>query len=147
MAAASSFRKPIFSATEIADWTSTPDSSEVKGWSYDVFPCPVDHFLIINEIVELYKSQKDPKHPTAEVLEQVKVCKERVLGLPMQLERDEYWLHLTEAYRFSIVIYLMRLFNIGDDVRTYSVLRLLFPSPSTQKQRLQRKLALLIKSR
>ena len=116
MAATSSFRKPIFSATEISEWTKSPVSSEAKTWSYDVFPCPVDHFLIINELVELYKSQKDPDFPTPDVLEKVRDCKARVLGLPMQVEREEYFLNLTEAYRFAIVLYLIRLFHIDRDV-------------------------------
>lgn len=116
MAATSHSRKPAFSANEIAEWTASSKSTETKTWSFDVFPCPVEHFEIIHEVVLLYKSQMDPNHPTLEVLMKVKRCKKRVLDLPMQLERGEYWLHLTEAYRFAIVLYLMRLFHLGHDV-------------------------------
>lgn len=111
MAAASSSRKPIFSAADIAEWTVSSKDPGNKGWSFDVFPCPVDQFQIVNEIVELYRSQIDPTNPSADVLQKVNDCKARLLGLPMRTERDEYWLHLTEAYRFAIVLYLLRLFN------------------------------------
>lgn len=81
-----------------------------------MFPCPVEHFETIHEIVDLYKSQPDPNHPSAEVLEKVAYYKNLVLTRPMHLERGEYWLHLTEAYRSAIVLYLLRLFHTGNDV-------------------------------
>lgn len=115
MSATSHFRSPIFSADEIADYTGATRSAETREWSYDVFPCPVQYFEIVHKVVELYKSQADPNCTSAETLEKVAYFKNVVLTLPMQLHRGEYWLHLTEAYRFAIVLYLLRLFRCGND--------------------------------
>lgn len=116
MSATSHFRKPVFSAEEIADWTGTNLSGDRRDWSFDVFPCPVEHFETIYKIVELYKSQLDPSHPTQAVLDQVTCFKEQILSRPMHLEKGEHWLHLTEAYRFAIVLYLLRLFQCTNDL-------------------------------
>lgn len=114
MSAASHHRLPVFSANEIATWTMAPESSR-REWSFDVIPCPVDQFELIHQILHLYKSQADPNSPTASVLSQVYNLKTQILQRPMKLEKGEPLLHLTEAYRFAIVLYLLRLFHCGND--------------------------------
>jgi hypothetical protein len=89
------------------------------GWSFDVFPCPPDQFQLVCEIVNLYKEQPDPDNPSLEVLDQVQEIKEKLLRGPIHSTRDQNWLHLTEAYRFSIVLYLLRLFSC--DIDEYEV--------------------------
>ena len=88
-------------------------SAKNKQWSFDVFPCPVEYFEIVHEVVDLYQSQPDPNYPTKDVLAQVAYHKNLILSQPMLLERGEQHLHLTEAYRFAIVLYLLRMFNSG----------------------------------
>ncbi|KAJ5746860.1 uncharacterized protein N7511_008556 [Penicillium nucicola] len=115
MAAASHSRKPVFSSHDI----QTTLGSDDFGWSFDVFPCPSDQFQIICEIISLYKNQPEPECPSLEVLDQVQQIKQKLLQGPIHSNRDQNWLHLTEAYRFSIILYLLRLF--GCEIDEYEV--------------------------
>lgn len=110
MSAASTNRKPVFTSKDIEALTGPS-----KEWSHDVFPCPPDQFAVISEVVELYKSQQDPIHPTAKVMEQVEKLRARILTRPLHTERGMSWLHLTEAYRHAIVLYIIRLFGYKAD--------------------------------
>lgn len=38
-----------------------------------------------------------------------------MLTRKVHMERGMYWLHLTEAYRRAIILYLLRLFHCGSD--------------------------------
>jgi len=133
MSATSHHRKPVFSTIDITNWTKS-SSDEARGWSYDVFSCPIDHFEIVHEIVDLYMSQADPSCPHPVILEKVAYYKNLLLTRPMQLERGESWLHLTEAYRFAIVLYLVCLFHCakGMDEIAWLVSSVFFHAQSTQ---------------
>ncbi|OCK83499.1 hypothetical protein K432DRAFT_401955 [Lepidopterella palustris CBS 459.81] len=111
MAAASHSCKLVFSTEHI---NSFPGDSGFQ-WSYDVSPCPLDQFEIVHQIVDLYKSQVNPEYLTKEVLDAVAFLKKAMLMSQMHTEREENWLHLTEAYRHAIVLYMLRLFHCGDD--------------------------------
>lgn len=110
MLSASNKRKPMFTSHEVALLRGS--STE---WSYDVFPCPPDQFEILAHAIELYKMQDTSKMISPEVLSTVLYLKDNLLSLPMHLERGEPWTHLTEAYRHSIALYIIRLFNIPAD--------------------------------
>lgn len=110
MSAASTTRKPKFNSKDIS--LLRGHSSE---WSYDVFPCPPDQFEIVATLVELHRSLDDPRDPSLEVLTKVYDLKHKVLCLPMHTERGESWLHVTEAYRHAIVLYIVRLFDLTSD--------------------------------
>jgi hypothetical protein len=115
MASASHQRKSLFSAEEIADLTKPSADSMDCQWSYDIFPCPIDQFEIVYQIVDLYKSQPDPENPSQEILLRVAEFKHTMLTRKVHIERGMYWLHLTEAYRHAIILYLLRLFHCGND--------------------------------
>ncbi|KAK5024940.1 hypothetical protein LTS07_008318 [Exophiala sideris] len=110
MSAASTTRKPKFSSNDIS--LLRGHSSE---WSYDVFPCPPDQFEIVAALVDLHRSLDDPRDPSLEDLTKVYDLKHKVLFLPMHTERGESWLHVTEAYRHAIVLYMVRLFDLASD--------------------------------
>ncbi|KIV88738.1 hypothetical protein PV10_08390 [Exophiala mesophila] len=110
MLAASNRRKPLFSSNEI----SLLRGSNTE-WSYDVFPCPPDQFEIFSRVVELHKSQDDHSVLSQEVLDAVNDLKDELLYLPLHTERGAAWLHLTEAYRFAIALYMLRLFKVPVD--------------------------------
>ncbi|KAL2820123.1 fungal-specific transcription factor domain-containing protein [Aspergillus granulosus] len=114
MAAASHPRLPIFDISDIS-LPSTGQTKELSQWSFDVFPCPLDQFECIFQIISLYKSQPDPANPSPEILSQVASIKATILTRPIHSERGMPWLHLTEAYRFGITLYLLRLFCCTPD--------------------------------
>jgi hypothetical protein len=111
MAAASHSRPTVFSSQEISNLLGESGNS----WSFDAIPCPSDQFQIVSEIVTLYKSQLDPDSPSAETLTQVQEIKQRLLQRPAHCDRGLNWLHMTEAYRFAIILYLLRLFSCAID--------------------------------
>lgn len=111
MAAASHSRPTVFSSQEI----STLLGESGDRWSFDAIPCPLDQFQIVCEIVGLYKSQPDPDSPSIQTLDQVQEIKQRLLQRPPNCERGQNWLHMTEAYRFAIILYLFRLFSCDID--------------------------------
>ncbi|KAF2496533.1 hypothetical protein BU16DRAFT_580652 [Lophium mytilinum] len=111
MAAASHARRPVFSTEDIESFTYYSSQQ----WSHDVIPCPLDQFEIVHKIVDLYKEQEDPGHPTREILEEVSHLKQLMLTRQMHTDRGPQWLHLTEAYRHAIVLYMLRLFHSSDD--------------------------------
>lgn len=76
-------------------------------------PAP-DQCEILMEIVDLHNSLQDLNDPL--ILIQVNTIKRRLLNLPTHNERDEYWLHLTEAYRSAIVLFMIRLFALDADI-------------------------------
>lgn len=111
MAAASHSRPTVFSSQDII--TLLGESGDM--WSFDAIPCPSDQFQIVCDIVALYKSQLDPDNPSVQTLTQVQEIKQRVLQRPAHCERGQNWLHMTEAYRFAIILYLLRLFSCDVD--------------------------------
>lgn len=110
MSSASNNRTPLFTSEDISNLTGP-----TRAWSHDVFPCPPDQFSVISDIVKLYKSQEDPTRPSPVTLSTAEAYKARLLIQPMHTERGEPWLHLTEAYRHAIAIYIIRLFNCPTD--------------------------------
>ncbi|PWY63977.1 hypothetical protein BO83DRAFT_431367 [Aspergillus eucalypticola CBS 122712] len=115
MAAASHSRQPVFSRQDIGEFFdgSGPD------WSFDVFPCTLDQFQVLCEIVSVYKSQTNPERPSMEVLCQVEEIKQKLLQGWPRSNRGTHWFHLTEAYRYAILLYLIRLFPC--DVDEYEI--------------------------
>ena len=111
MAAASHSRPTVFSSQEISIFLGESGDQ----WSNDAIPCPSDQFQIVCEIVTLYKNQPDPDNPSLETLKQVQAIKQRLLQRPVHSDRGTNWLHLTEAYRFAIILYLLRLFYCDVD--------------------------------
>lgn len=110
MSAASTHRVPVFSSTDVLQLTGPGG-----GWSYDVFPCPSDQFAVISDVVMLHKSQHDLTSPTAETMSKAEKYKVDILSGPMHNERGLGWLHLTEAYRHAIALYITRLFGCETD--------------------------------
>lgn len=111
MAAASHSRSTVFSSQEIM--TLLGESGDK--WSFDAIPCPSDQFQIVCEIITLYKSQPYPDNSSIQTLTQVSEIKQRLLERPAHCERGQNWLHMTEAYRFAIILYLLRLFSCDID--------------------------------
>ncbi|KAJ5951945.1 fungal-specific transcription factor domain-containing protein [Penicillium vulpinum] len=111
MAAASHSKPTVFSSQEISSLLVESGDR----WSFDVIPCPSDQFQIICEIVALYKSQVDADSPSIETSNQVQEIKQRLLQKPAHCDRGQNWLHMTEAYRFAIILYLLRLFSCNID--------------------------------
>jgi hypothetical protein len=110
MCAANNQRKALFTADDVASFTGP-----TRQWSYDVFPSPPDQFGIVSEVVALFKAQHDHLHPTPEVIAKAQDYKRRILSLPMHIERGEGWLHLTEAFRHAIALYIIRIFRVEAD--------------------------------
>lgn len=110
MSAASTNRKPLFTTKDVLMLTGPTQT-----WSHDVFPCPPDQFSIISDVVELYKSQDDPANPSPVTLSTAQSYKARLLVQPKHTERGDPWLHLTEAYRHAIALYIIRLFDCSTD--------------------------------
>lgn len=110
MSAASTQRKPMFTTNDVLTLTGPS-----QNWSHDVFPCPPDQFSIISDVVELYKSQEDPINPSPMTISTAESYRTRLLALPMHTERGENWMHLTEAYRHAIALYIIRLFGCFTD--------------------------------
>ncbi|CEJ59487.1 hypothetical protein PMG11_08111 [Penicillium brasilianum] len=111
MAAASHCRPTVFSLQEI----STILGESHDRWGLDAIPCPSDQFQIVCEIVALFKSQLDPDSPSIETLSQVQDIKRRLLQRSTHCDKGQNWFHMTEAYRFAIILYLLRLFSCDID--------------------------------
>lgn len=111
MAAASHSQPTVFSSAEI---TALLGESSDK-WSFDTIPCPSGQFQILCEIVTLYKNQLDRDCPSVQTLNQVQEIKQRLLQNPAHCNRGQNWLHMTEAYRFAIILYLLRMFSCNID--------------------------------
>ncbi|KAF3386733.1 hypothetical protein F1880_001482 [Penicillium rolfsii] len=111
MAAASHSRPTVFSSQEI----DTLLGESQDRWGLDAIPCPSDQFHIVCEIVTLYKNQNDFDNPSIETLSQVLDIKQRLLQRPAYCAKGQNWLHMTEAYRFAIILYLLRLFSCDID--------------------------------
>ncbi|EXJ86315.1 hypothetical protein A1O3_03266 [Capronia epimyces CBS 606.96] len=110
MCAANNRRKALFTSEDVASFTGP-----TRQWSHDVFPCPPDQFGIVSEVIALFKTQSDPLHPTREAMAKAHDYKRRILSLPMHIERGEGWLHLTEAFRHAIALYIIRIFRVEAD--------------------------------
>jgi hypothetical protein len=118
MAATSHPRTPIFSISDIttpSTSTAVTQAPPPPQWSFDVIPCPINQFECIYQIISLYRTQPDPAHPTPVILAQVAEIKTTLLTRPIQSRQGVHWLHLTEAYRFAIILYLLRLFRCATD--------------------------------
>ncbi|GAM88165.1 hypothetical protein ANO11243_061960 [Dothideomycetidae sp. 11243] len=108
MSAALTHRRPHFGREDLASWSGTQ-----RQWSYDVVPCPPDQFHILAEIIDLHKSTEDLNDPM--IASRVIEIKDRLLALPMHNERDNSWLHVTEAYRSAIALFAIRSFGLDAD--------------------------------
>lgn len=109
MSAASTSRKPVFTLEDLGNLGSGND------WSYDVFPCPPDFFAILTEVVEYSKS---PEFSIADQIERngtYQSFKQRIMSCQLHNERGVHWFSLTESYRYGILLYTIRLFNIEVD--------------------------------
>ncbi|KAK6826403.1 hypothetical protein RU639_005686 [Aspergillus parasiticus] len=111
MAAASHSRPTVFSSQEI----NTLLGESQDRWGFDAIPCPSNQFQIVCEIVTLYKNQPDPDTPSIETLSLVLDIKQRLLQQQPHCAKGQNWLHMTEAYRFAIILYLLRLFSCDID--------------------------------
>lgn len=107
MSCASTSRQPVFT---IADVASLHDGD--LDWSQDVVPCATGLFHVFLDIVSLHKNT----HLDAiDVDTQLQFLKTRVLTCPPRIERGMPWFHLTEAYRFGILLYTALLFEKTQD--------------------------------
>lgn len=106
MSCASTSRQPVFTITDVA---SLHDG--VLDWSHDVVPCASGLFHIFLDIVSLHKTT----HETIDIDTQLDFLKMRVLTCPPRVERGMPWFHLTEAYRFGILLYTALLFEKTQD--------------------------------
>lgn len=128
MSAASTSRKPVFTLEDLNGLGSNSQS-----WSYDVFPCPPDLFAILAEIVEYSKS---PDFLVADELTRHGIYdgfREKIMNCPPHNERGAHWLSLTESYRFGILLYTGRLYNItiDEDELNWLVSSLFYSAKST----------------
>jgi hypothetical protein len=136
MSATSSMRTPLFRLNEIkalthtksttpfafTDLSSSPPSSSSPlllpsppashcAWSFDTFPCPLDLFEHLVLALTLYKSQPDPTHPSIPTLSRLLAIVNAIRAVPQHTERDACWFHSTEAYKFGLALYVLRLFR------------------------------------
>lgn len=111
MAAASHSRQPVFSSRDIEEFLN----GSGRNWSFDVFPCTSEQFQMVCEAVRLYKGECIAGSPSPETLHQVEEMKQRLLQSPAQSDRGKHWFHLTEAYRYAILLYIVRLFQCEID--------------------------------
>jgi hypothetical protein len=128
MSAASNKRRPKFTLADIPDLRGLS-----REWSCDVFPCPPDQFTIVARVVELHKSLDDPSLPSVDTLAQVYALKQELLTLDMHTQRGDAWLHVTEAYRHAIALYMIRLFEltVDEDEIAWLTQSVIFHSKST----------------
>ena len=106
MSSASTSRKALFSIQDIASLRETPGD-----WSFDVVPCAADVFDKLQEIVMLHKEGLSGIDLTTHVED----ITTRLLLSPRRTERGLPWLHLTEAYRYAVLLYLLLLFERDTD--------------------------------
>ncbi|KAJ5925782.1 hypothetical protein N7454_007292 [Penicillium verhagenii] len=111
MAAASHSRSTIFAAQDIRNLLGECGDF----WGFDAIPCPLDQFKLIHEIGTLHKESSSSVINSTETLNQVQDIKHRLLHGPIHSQRGQNWFHLTEAYRFAIILYLLRLFSCDVD--------------------------------
>ncbi|KAJ5912271.1 hypothetical protein N7504_001154 [Penicillium tannophilum] len=111
MAAASHSRSTVFAAQDIQELLY--ESGDF--WGFDAIPCPLDQFKVIHEIGTLHKESASPDTTSMERMDQVHDIKHRLLQGPIHSQRGQNWFHLTEAYRYAIILYLLRLFSCNVD--------------------------------
>lgn len=107
MCCASTPRQPAFTLEDV----NAAREGQVD-WSADVVPCAAGLFQIFLQIVSLYKySNLD----ALQVDVQLEALKLRILTSPPRVERGMPWFHLTEAYRFGVLLYTALLFGKDQD--------------------------------
>lgn len=111
MAAASHSRQPVFSCQDTEGFLN----GSGRNWSFDVFPCTSEQFKLVCEAVRLYKGDFIAEYPSPETVHHVEEIKQRLLQSPSQSDRGKHWFHLTEAYRYAILLYIVRLFQCDID--------------------------------
>lgn len=111
MAAASHSRSTVFAAQDIQELLY--ESGDF--WGFDAIPCPLDQFKVIHEIGTLHKESASPETTSMKRMDQVQELKHRLLQGPIHSQRGQNWFHLTEAYRYAIILYLLRLFSCDVD--------------------------------
>lgn len=105
MSCASTSRRPVLTLTDSRSLRNSQAS-----WDHDVVPCAADIFDILSEIVTLHKD-----HDGANVTGELNMLKTRILTSPARTERGLPWLHLTEAYRHGVLLYMQILFELDTD--------------------------------
>ncbi|ETS87903.1 hypothetical protein PFICI_01731 [Pestalotiopsis fici W106-1] len=107
MSCASTSRQPVFTIEDVASL-----HQRNLDWSHDVVPCATDLFYIFLDIVSLHKNTQ---LGATDVDAQLQSLKMRILTSPPRVERGMPWFHLTEAYRFGILLYAALLFDKTQD--------------------------------
>jgi hypothetical protein len=107
MCCASTPRQPAFTFEDVNSMRQ-----EQVDWSADVVPCAAGLFHIFLQIVTLYKcSNLD----ALQVEAQLEALKMRILTCPPRVERGMPWFHLSEAYRFGVLLYTALLLGRDQD--------------------------------
>jgi hypothetical protein len=102
-------RLPFFTHQEIKAALIRTSTAEGRSWGFDVFPCPVDLFEILVDIIMLQKTYHIPdisastSGPACSMMEQLKAW---------QVSDDHGGIRkvTVEIWRFGIMVYLHKLF-------------------------------------
>lgn len=114
MGSTSSSRSSTFSVADVQSFTKSIEGHNCN-WSSDLLACPISLLEAILDITSLYKSQFGPKNSNVS-LDQILLQKRRVLSWQSSGAQSDIQWHLTEAFRYGIILYLLRLFNLMTDL-------------------------------
>lgn len=116
MDATTNSRMPHFATEEIKrilNKFKTPSGERV--WGLDVFSCPIDLFEHLANVVVLYQSQHKCRQ-----IPQDAIC--RAIGIGNAAKNwaasadSEYRHHMNEVWRIGVLLYLIRLFQLPDNI-------------------------------
>ena len=103
MSSTTSQRPPNLTIAEVKTIITRVSSNGQRQWSYDVFPCPIDLFEIISEVVFLFKTQPEESKLQIRDLE----TRLNEWKPPFMTGARK---HMVEAWKLGIKAYLHRLF-------------------------------------
>lgn len=86
-------------------------------WGLDVFPCPIDLFDQLADVVFLYELQPMDQETSEYIIHQAIAIGSVVKGWAASADSEQHCRQLlNEVWRFGILLYLIRLFRLPDDV-------------------------------
>jgi hypothetical protein len=113
MGSTTSSRLPNFWSFNIKTTASQTQCSTETSWSFDAFPCPIGLFEYIADLTMLYKLQSDKHKPSQDTLERVNFLASAVQSWNApESTTSPPKLHLAEAWRSGIILYLMNIFRL-----------------------------------
>lgn len=116
MGATTSPRMPHWSSEDVkATLNKFRTSSGRREWGFDVFYCPIDLFEYIADITVLHKLQPDSREMHQDAIQKAMLLGNAIKRWDASTDSGPRY-HMVEVWRLGTLLYLIRLFQLPNDV-------------------------------